>query len=132
MELTFHGYVLQVFPKGSHLVQDVSETILRMRESGKMQELEDFFIESSTCPSSSDDDKSHRLSLDSFLGLFVITIGTPTVALMLFFSHQLWNHWQMNMDMNFYFVSFIRQLHFLWNMYANVYWSIRALRMEAL
>lgn len=113
-----------MFPKGSPLVQDVSEAILQVRESGKMRELEDGLIASSKCPSSADDDKNNGLSLDSFIGLFLISIGTSTVMLLIHFFTQLRNCWQIYMDN--YLGSFIRKLHNLLN---SFYWPVATLGM---
>ncbi|KAJ6320901.1 hypothetical protein OIU78_016152 [Salix suchowensis] len=62
------GYV---FPKGSPLVFDVSEAILKVVESGEMRRLEEI-LSSHNCSSDASRDNS-RLDLEPFAGLFILS-----------------------------------------------------------
>lgn len=130
IKLTFHGNVFKAFPRSSPLVQAVSEAILLVRESGQMRELENSLIASSKCPSSDNDDKSDRLSLESFISLFVITIGTSTVVLVLFFFRRLQYYGEMYMSFCLLFL--IHQMHAYWQMLTSVYRLMVALEIAVL
>ncbi|KAF8411017.1 hypothetical protein HHK36_003556 [Tetracentron sinense] len=71
-----------VFPKDSHLADDFSEAILELSESGRLKDLENDLF--SLPPKCSDNIKTKSLSLHSFWGLFLITVGTSTVVFLLF------------------------------------------------
>ncbi|KAF8391286.1 hypothetical protein HHK36_023588 [Tetracentron sinense] len=72
------------FPKGSSMVPDISEAILKVSESGRLRELENKMIFSSKCSNVSSYDDQGSLSLQSFGVLFVFTGGISTIALALF------------------------------------------------
>ncbi|KAF8413793.1 hypothetical protein HHK36_001786 [Tetracentron sinense] len=77
-------YLEDVFPKGSPLIPDISEAILKMSESGKLRELESNLIISNKCSNESSEDSQGSLSPQSFWVLFIITGGISTVSLVLF------------------------------------------------
>ncbi|XP_058095708.1 glutamate receptor 2.5-like [Magnolia sinica] len=89
------GYAF-VFPKGSHLVEEVSDEILRLRENGTLRKLEENLLSSHKRLSMDpeDDDENGRLSPDGFWGLFVVTGGMSTLALLLFLINRLRKNWQ--------------------------------------
>ncbi|XXG61482.1 hypothetical protein AAC387_Pa05g0083 [Persea americana] len=91
-EIGGYGYA---FSKGSPLVENVSDEILRLRESGKLHKLEDHLLVPSSKSSSSDTggQDSARLSPDSFWGLFLITFGTSTLAFFLFLVSRFYDNW---------------------------------------
>lgn len=75
----------QIFPKGSPLLPDVTEAILKIFESGKMKQLEDGVISSYNCTGSSAlGSENDRLGPESFWGLFVVMEMTCVVALLLY------------------------------------------------
>ena len=86
----------QVFPKGSPLLVDVSEALLKVSESGKLQELENAMVASQKCVNMDWEEEDSSLSPNSFWVLFIITGGTSTVALLTYIAHDhrtLMNHW---------------------------------------
>lgn len=96
--------VAQVFPRGSPLVIDISEAILKLRESGELKKLQkDIF--SSHCSSSNDLDHDPSLGPAPFYTLFCITGGIAISALLITLFRQLRKqtqvpasnnrHWQM-------------------------------------
>lgn len=89
----------QAFSKGSRLVQNVTDEIVRLRETGEFHKLEEKLLVSSpskslTSETDSQDQDSGRLSLDSFLGLFLITGGTSTLAFFLFQISRFHENWR--------------------------------------
>lgn len=71
-----------VFPKGSPLVIDISEAILKATESGEIQRLgNDMF--SSNCSSSNDIANDPTLGPGPFMGLFLITGGISAIAVLI-------------------------------------------------
>ncbi|XP_058090626.1 glutamate receptor 2.9-like [Magnolia sinica] len=82
-----------VFPKGSPLAIDVSEATLKVRENGLIGKLEDSLLASSKCPSSGSNGENGSLTPSSFWGLFVITVGASTVALVLFLICRVHENW---------------------------------------
>lgn len=72
-----------VFPKGSPLISDISQAVLNVSESGTIRTLENAMLESYKC-SKSDDKVEYSLGFDSFWGLFAITGGSSTIALLLY------------------------------------------------
>ncbi|RWR97483.1 glutamate receptor 2.7-like protein [Cinnamomum micranthum f. kanehirae] len=92
-EIGGYGYA---FSKGSPLAENVSDEILRLRESGKLHKLEDHLLMVPSSKSSSSDtggQDTARLSPDSFWGLFLITFGTSTLALLLFLVSRFHDNW---------------------------------------
>ncbi|XXG61471.1 hypothetical protein AAC387_Pa05g0075 [Persea americana] len=83
------------FSKGSALVGNVSDEILRLRESGELRKLEERLLVSPPSNSSGSDtdaQESSRLSPDSFWGLFLITGGTSTLVFLLFLVSRFHNN----------------------------------------
>lgn len=74
-----------VFRKGSPLVNDISEAILKVTESGKILELEKHMLSASNCNSSSIDISSGDTSLgpEAFSGLLIISGCISAVALLI-------------------------------------------------
>lgn len=89
----------QAFSKGSRLVQNVSDEIVRLRETGEFHKLEEKLLFSSSSKSLTSvtdiqDQDSGRLSLDSFYGLFLVTGGTSTLAFLLFQIGRFHDNWR--------------------------------------
>lgn len=82
--------VNQVFPRGSPVLPDLSEAVLKVSESGTLRVLENLLISSYNCSASEIDDDKDSLGLSSFWGLFVITGGMSTISLLLFILHRFW------------------------------------------
>ncbi|XP_022769550.1 glutamate receptor 1.4-like, partial [Durio zibethinus] len=75
---------LLVFPKGSPLVQDISSAIVRLREEGKLQMIENALSNSESSFSNQDSTSNpSSLNLDSFGGLFLVTGISSTSALLI-------------------------------------------------
>ncbi|XP_074375379.1 glutamate receptor 2.2-like [Apium graveolens] len=72
-----------VFPKGDPLLSDISQGVLDVSESGTLLTLENSMLKSYKC-SQSEDDVDYSLGFDSFWGLFAITAGASTLALLLY------------------------------------------------
>ncbi|GMN54436.1 hypothetical protein TIFTF001_023565 [Ficus carica] len=73
------------FPRGSPLLPSISEALLKVSESGELQELEGNMLESEKCTEEKDDYyNTPSLSLKSFWVLFLFTVGTSTFALVLY------------------------------------------------
>ncbi|KAK1269415.1 Glutamate receptor 2.8 [Acorus gramineus] len=71
-----------VFPKGSPLVADVSEAIMKQMEERKLEEIErKFYGNTTTCQGKLGAVPLNRLTLGSFWGLFLVTGATSTSAL---------------------------------------------------
>lgn len=80
------SHFLQVFPKGSPYLPDISEAIVKIAEKGKLKELQDSLTSSYKCSASEDSNENHeRLEFSSFMGLFVIAWIIPAIALFLFY-----------------------------------------------
>ncbi|CAB4277407.1 unnamed protein product [Prunus armeniaca] len=81
-----------VFPRGSPLVPEVTEAMLKVIESGKLRDLENNMLASLKCLDSDaqKDSGDPSLSPNSFWVLFVFTGGTSTTALVVytFFIHK--------------------------------------------
>ncbi|KAK1263793.1 Glutamate receptor 2.7 [Acorus gramineus] len=76
-----------VFSKGSPLVADVSQAIKKLKEEGKLEQIQSqFFVNTTTCQDKVGAPPSSRLSLDSFWGLFFVTGVTSTSALVISFA----------------------------------------------
>lgn len=84
----------QVFPKGSPLAIDFSEAILEVVENGEIQKLENALLSSTKCSSAKRDDQS-RLGPDTFWGLFLISGGISTAALLLSLVTRVGRNWQL-------------------------------------
>lgn len=80
------------------MVPDISEAILNVSESGKLRELENSMLASHNCSAPENDYDRNILDLSSFWGLFVITLGTSTISLLLFTFHQYWPSSESNQE----------------------------------
>ncbi|KAA8515176.1 hypothetical protein F0562_018355 [Nyssa sinensis] len=82
-----------VFPKGSHMATNVSKAILKLSENGTLKELEeDLFASSPECSNSQTTRNDDSLSLESFLGLYLLSVATSTICFLLFIIHLLKNY----------------------------------------
>lgn len=84
-----------MFPKGSSLVLDISEAILRVRESGEVQRLErELLSSSSECYNSPSNlvDDDPRLGIQPFWGLFLVSVGISVAALLITVARLLGKH----------------------------------------
>ncbi|XP_062102999.1 glutamate receptor 2.8-like [Humulus lupulus] len=74
------------FPRSSPYLPDISQAILKVTENGRLLELEKKMLSSYNYCSSSRNDAEHNgsLGMNSFYGLFLITGGTSTAALLIF------------------------------------------------
>ncbi|CAN1229721.1 Glutamate receptor 3.4 [Linum grandiflorum] len=71
------------FQKGSPLTRDFSEAILKLSEDGALRRMEENWLGSTPeCP------KNDRLTLRSFIGLFIISSGTSTLCLIVFLARR--------------------------------------------
>ncbi|KAG5233319.1 glutamate receptor [Salix suchowensis] len=74
-----------VFQRSSPYLPDISEAIVKVAESGTLKYLENSLTSSYKCLASDSSDDHHRLRVSSFLGLFGISLGISTFALLLFY-----------------------------------------------
>ncbi|XP_059451031.1 glutamate receptor 2.8-like [Corylus avellana] len=81
------------FARSSPYLPDISEAVLKVSESGKLQELERSLNSSFNCSTAQLVDNHDSLGINSFWGLFVITGGTSTIALLIFIFHYLRQRW---------------------------------------
>ncbi|XP_047342747.1 glutamate receptor 2.8-like [Impatiens glandulifera] len=78
---------LQVFPKGSPLVADVSRALIKVIEGDKILDLQRKWFGSATCVGSSNGTpSSSNLSLKSFEGLFIITGTISGLCLVIYLA----------------------------------------------
>lgn len=85
---------LQVFPKGSPLVPEISRAIAKLRQEGKLMEIEEAWFRNNTRSSSnimrqqdyysSTIPSPNTLNLDSFRGLFLVSGLSSALALLIF------------------------------------------------
>ncbi|KAL3850481.1 hypothetical protein ACJIZ3_012363 [Penstemon smallii] len=80
------------FQKGSPLVHDMSRAIVELREKGRLQELENKWFTNRSpllSPDSEGTEPSqfNTLSLDSFLGLFLLSGISKAIAIIIFFFY---------------------------------------------
>ncbi|KAB5530023.1 hypothetical protein DKX38_020104 [Salix brachista] len=73
------------FQRSSPYLPDISEAIVKVVESGTLKDLENSLTSSYKCLASDSSDDHHRLQVSSFLGLFGISVGISTFALLLFY-----------------------------------------------
>lgn len=86
---------MQVFPKGSPLVDDVSEEILNIIEGDEMEEIErKWFGDLKACSINAKTVNSANLTFQSFSGLFIITGAASTCALLIFLALFLSKNWK--------------------------------------
>ncbi|MCD7446414.1 hypothetical protein HAX54_006023 [Datura stramonium] len=81
------------FPIGSPLVPDVSRAVLNVTEGEKMLQIERAWFGESTCSDSSTSLSSNSLGLDSFWGLFVMAVVAAILALLIFLTKFMYEHW---------------------------------------
>jgi glutamate receptor, ionotropic, plant len=87
------GLFLQAFPRGSPLTPEISREILKLASSSKMAELEKQLYHDTECPDKDDSQTSSSLTLQSFLGLFIITGASSFLALTLHAAITLYSNW---------------------------------------
>ncbi|XP_052876029.1 glutamate receptor 2.5-like isoform X3 [Gossypium arboreum] len=90
-----------IFQKGSPVARDFSRAILKLSEDGTLMSLEQkWFAPSPECSANvTEESKTDSLSIHSFWGLFIISVATSTVCLLLFLAYSLkryWNHEEEN------------------------------------
>lgn len=73
---------LQVFPKGSPLVADISRTIIKLTEDGKVLDIEKPGLNATECSASDGAISSASVPLRSFQGLFAVSGGITTACLL--------------------------------------------------
>ncbi|KAJ6763933.1 IONOTROPIC GLUTAMATE RECEPTOR [Salix purpurea] len=76
-----------VFQRSSPYLPDISEAIVKVVESGTLKDLENSLTSSYKCLASDSSDEHHRLDVSSFQGLFEISVGISTFALLLFYTY---------------------------------------------
>ncbi|CAK9325234.1 unnamed protein product [Citrullus colocynthis] len=72
------------FPRGSPLLTDINEALLKVSETGKFRDLEDSMIANEKCEDGDAKDENSSLSPNSFFILFVLSGGVSTIALTLY------------------------------------------------
>lgn len=83
----------------SPYLPDISRSILEVSENRTLKQLENSLVNSYKCSASDRDDDHDSLDLPSFSGLFLITVGTSTLCLILFMIHRAllkYRHWRSN------------------------------------
>ncbi|KAK8654939.1 hypothetical protein V6N13_107534 [Hibiscus sabdariffa] len=84
--LPLHVFMLQVFPKGSPLVADISRGILNVTQGDEMERIQNkWFKGDGTCPDVDPVVSSNTLGLESFWGLFLIA-GVASISALLVFT----------------------------------------------
>ncbi|KAK8273815.1 hypothetical protein V6Z12_D10G032000 [Gossypium hirsutum] len=74
-----------MFHKGSPIAMDFSKAILTLSENGALKDLEEkWFAPSPECSTSVTDNRTERLRLHSFWGLYIISGATSTICFFLF------------------------------------------------
>lgn len=74
---------LQAFPRGSPLLASINEALLKVSENGTLVQLENKFIGVlQKCQDKEEENPS--LSPNGFRALFIITVGTSTIALVIY------------------------------------------------
>lgn len=66
------------------MLPSITEALLKVAESGKLQELENNMIASEKCKDVEPENGSRSLSPNSFLVLFILTGGTSTVTFVVY------------------------------------------------
>ncbi|TYI59407.1 hypothetical protein E1A91_D10G034300v1 [Gossypium mustelinum] len=91
-----------VFQKGSPIARDFSRAILKLSEDGTLMSLEQkWFAPSPECSANvTEESKTNSLSINSFLGLFLISGATSTVCLLLFLAYSLKRYWHHELENN--------------------------------
>lgn len=85
---------MQAFPKGSPLLQDVSQAVLNVTGGEKIMKIENkWFKKESSCQDlTTPNIHSNRLGVDSFLVLFLIVAGASILALIIFVVSFVYRH----------------------------------------
>ncbi|KAI3466073.1 hypothetical protein Pfo_022736 [Paulownia fortunei] len=78
------------FPKGSPLLPDFDEALLKVFESGELKDLENSLMASEKCVDIPRDNDTASLSPHSFFVLFIFTGGTSTAALAIYYFQVKW------------------------------------------
>ncbi|XP_041028010.1 glutamate receptor 2.9-like [Juglans microcarpa x Juglans regia] len=93
MPVNRYGGLAFAFQKGSPIVKDFSEAILKLSESGELKSLEDKWLTPShECSTNLTSHTPNSLRLQSFLVLYLISFSTSTICLLLSLIHFLVNH----------------------------------------
>ncbi|KAK4577023.1 hypothetical protein RGQ29_027507 [Quercus rubra] len=79
-EMVLPPLTFMAFPRQSQLLPSITAALLKVAESGKLQELENNMIASEKCKDVEPENGSRSLSPNSFLVLFILTGGTSTIA----------------------------------------------------
>ncbi|CAM6092968.1 unnamed protein product [Calypogeia fissa] len=79
------------FPKGSQLAVDISTAILQMSEDGRLQTINEYWLNNQNCGSGSTVN-SNQLGLDTFWGLFLITGCASILCVFLYYARLTWQH----------------------------------------
>ncbi|EEF38776.1 glutamate receptor 3.1 [Ricinus communis] len=84
-----------VFPRGSSLALDISETIIYLTQNGELQQLENEKLSSCKCSKSASNSSSVTQSLGPrpFAGLFIISGSVSVVGLIIGAIRLLRSHW---------------------------------------
>ncbi|XP_050221410.2 glutamate receptor 3.2-like [Mercurialis annua] len=84
------------FPKGSALASDMSKAIVKLRARGNLRLIEEEMLSSVNCSASTSGSNYVRQSLgpEAFLGFFIISGCTSTVALLITLVRLLRQQWQ--------------------------------------
>lgn len=83
----------------SPYLPDISRAILEVSENGTLRQLENSLVNSYNCSTFDRDDDLDSLDLPSFSGLFLITVGTSTICLILFIIRRVllkYRRWSLN------------------------------------
>ncbi|CAK9141165.1 unnamed protein product [Ilex paraguariensis] len=84
------GPTYKAFPKGSPMLPDINQALLKVSESGALHELERSMTRSEKCLDEESDKENVSLSANSFWVLFVFTGGTSTTALAIYIIRSKW------------------------------------------
>ncbi|CAN4092701.1 unnamed protein product [Withania somnifera] len=82
-----------VFPKGSPLAVDISEAVLKVSQSGEINQLEEQMLISSNCSSSSAEEQNHGLGPELFSGPLLISGVICGVVLLISITRLIRKHW---------------------------------------
>ena len=85
--------MFQAFAKSSPYLPDISEAVLKVSESGKLQDLEHSLTSSFKCIAAQPADDRSSLGMNSFWGLFLITGGISTISLLIFIFRHVRQRW---------------------------------------
>ncbi|MCD7461541.1 hypothetical protein HAX54_046397 [Datura stramonium] len=82
-----------VFPKGSPLAVDISEAVLKVSQSGEINQLEEQMLISSNCSSSSAKEQDPRLGPELFSGPLLISGVICGIVLLISIARLVRKHW---------------------------------------